>query len=348
MERVLMLGWDFPPKMEGGLDVHVSSVFEHLENTELALPERNCPEGERFHGIETGDEDMVERARQLSGEFVELAEDFDVVHTHDWIGAEAGRKAQKYAGTHWVSTMHSTASGRNRRPSHRIERLERAAVELPDAVIAVSQRLAEKLKEKYDRDCGTVRNAVSVPETGGRNVRAFHGIGEGADLVLYVGRLAEQKSVELLVKAVKDLDVELLVVGTGHRREALEKLVEILEVEQKVQFAGFVESSVLGDYYEAADVFVSPSRSEPFGLTVTEALVSGTPVVSTGSGASEVVESGITRVGRNSGSIAEGIEEALEDPPEVSMHERNWSEVAKEYRQVYSRVRSSTESISAG
>lgn len=350
---VLMLGWGYPPEIEGGLDIHVAEVFEQLlelgVDVRLALPRENCPEGEKFIALEPGKGDMVERARKMSSQFVEHAREFDVVHTHDWFGAEAGLKAKRHADCAWVSTLHSIGADRSRSPSERIRRLEKASVEAPDVVTTVSSRLANRIEDEYGRRPEVVRNGLSRPKSSGMDVREHHGIGGDEKLVLYVGRLAEQKSVELLVRAMDGLDAHLLVAGTGRRRESLEQLAEILGVRNQVHFAGFVDDKVLGDYYRAADVFASPSKNEPFGLTITEALVSGTPVVSTGSGAEELVESGSVSAGKRSESIREKLGEVLESPPEISYRDRTWKDVAEDYRKLYARLsRSSTDSTVPG
>jgi glycosyltransferase involved in cell wall biosynthesis len=147
---------------------------------------------------------------------------------------------------------------------------------------------------------------------------------------------------------MEGLEAELLVAGSGHREQALRRLAELIGVNQKVEFAGFVDSAELGDYYRAADVFVSPSMSEPFGLTITEALSCGTPVVSTGAGALELASSGALEVERNSDAIRNGVRKVLEAGPDAGIERREWRDVAEEYEQIYSEAISSTRSTSPG
>jgi len=80
--------------------------------------------------------------------------------------------------------------------------------------------------------------------------------------------------------------VTLVVGGSGHQTDQLKRFVELLGIEERVEFVGYVPEAELGDYYAAADAFVSPSYAEPFGITITEALESGTQVVATRAGAS--------------------------------------------------------------
>ncbi|MFB6209689.1 MAG: glycosyltransferase family 4 protein [Candidatus Nanohaloarchaea archaeon] len=338
--RILLVGWGFPPEIDGGLDIHVRHLFEELENrgieVKLALPEERAPERESIVPIETGDGDMVQKARKMSQEIADLSSDFDIIHTHDWFGSESGFKTRKYNGVIWVHTFHSLSSSRSRNPDERIEKMERAAAESSDGLIAVSQRLAEQVEENYGRGPRMIHNGFSKPPESGKDVRDALDI-EG-EMILFVGRHAEQKGVEHLIygfnKLLREKDATLVVGGEGHMKESLEKFVDILDIEDSVVFTGFIPREELGDYYREADVFVSPSIEEPFGLTITEALESGTPVVATGSGVEEIAGDSIFRIEPDSDSIKQGVEKALES--EVPVHEqRSWKEMADEVIETY-------------
>ncbi len=335
-----MLGWGYPPNIDGGLDIHVARLFDELKelgvNIDLALPEERAPEDEDVIALETGEGDMIERARNMSSEVVELARDYDIIHTHDWFGAEPGLKAKKYADVRWVSTFHSLSSQRSRNPSHRLEKMERGVVEESDELIAVSDMLADEVTDQYGRKPEVVHNGFSRIQTNGRNIKEEQGIDT---MIFYVGRHAEQKGLEHLLygfsKFLEDNNGTLVLGGDGHMRQPLEEFVELLGIEENVIFEGFIPEEELGDYYTSADVFVSPSINEPFGLTLTEAIEAGTPVVATRNGAEEVLpDNAIVSVEPESDSIASGIGKALErEVPEFES--RSWKEVAEETRDIY-------------
>lgn len=338
-----MLGWGYPPKIDGGLDIHVAKLFDELREmdveVELALPEDRAPEGEDIIPLETGEGDMMEKVRNLSSRFVKLAEEYDIVHTHDWFGSEPGLKAKKYSDVKWIATFHSLSSQRSRKPSKRIEETERGIVERADEVVAVSEMLAEEISEEYGRHPTVIHNGFSETEVRGRDVKKELGIDT---MIFYVGRHAEQKGLEHLLygfsKFLEDNDATLVLGGDGHMRQALEEFVSILGIENKVIFEGFIPEEELGDYYTSADVFVSPSINEPFGLTVTEAVEAGTPVVATKNGAEEVLpKDSIVTVEPESDSISQGIEKAMER--EVPEHEsRDWKKVAEETVEIYRKL----------
>ena len=115
-----------------------------------------------------------------------------------------------------------------------------------------------------------------------------HELGAGPDdfLIGGVGRLARSKGFDTLIRAYLDAGIagaRLALIGDGRERRRLEKLAA-----GRVHFAGFKPNAK--DYYQAFDLFVLPSRSEPLGRVVLEALDAGTPVLATATqGPSEIL-----------------------------------------------------------
>lgn len=336
-----MLGWGFPPKIEGGLDIHVAHLFEELRkknaDIDLALPEEYAPAGEDFIALESSSDHVLPKSREISSQVAELAKDYDIVHTHDWFGSEAGLKSKKYSDVKWVSTLHSLSSQRSRNTNEEGLKLERAAAEKSDRLIAVSNQLADEIKSRFGEKAEVIHNGFTKKEAQGRDVKEDFGIED--NMFFFVGRHTEQKGLEHLLYGFKKFLEEnsgtLVLGGKGHMQEALQEFTEILGIEENVLFPGFIPDKELGDYYSSADVFVSPSINEPFGLTITEALEHQTPVVAAESGAEEVLpDNTIVKVSPNSSEISRGIEEALEKNIGV-IEGRSWSKVAEETLEVY-------------
>lgn len=138
-----------------------------------------------------------------------------------------------------------------------------------------------------------------------RRLRDDLEIPENAPVALYVGRHVKEKGLEYLIDAFRDIadGIEptpyLVLVGDGDRKEKLERQASDLGT---VLFPGYVENEDLAPYYGLADVFVLPSIQteifrEPWGLVVTEAMASGTPVVTTGEVG--IAAAGVVRDGEN-------------------------------------------------
>lgn len=335
--KILIVGWGYPPKIDGGLDIAVKELFKGLQEkdieADLMLPADRAPEKENIIPADV-EGDMFSKAQQLSIAAAKKASDYDIIHTHDWFGAEAGFKASKYSDIKWVSTFHSLSSSRNRTPSEELEKLEKIAVENADKVTAVSDKLADEIEEKHGLRPETVHNGFSDVEA-----EKEVSLDTEKPIFFYVGRHAEQKGLEHLIygfdKYLEENKGLLVLGGDGHLKDSLKDFVEILGIEESVRFEGFIPDKELGSYYNAADVFVSPSINEPFGLTISEALNAGTPVVCTESGINELLPSkAVTLVEANSDSIAEGLEKSLKKDS-VEINGRNWDEMVKEYIEVY-------------
>jgi glycosyltransferase involved in cell wall biosynthesis len=102
--------------------------------------------------------------------------------------------------------------------------------------------------------------------------------------VLYVGRLAREKSVPTLLHAFTDVSTRrpesrLTIVGSGPERVELEALAEQLGIGHATRFAGALDGERLAAEYATASCLVLPSASEPWGLVVNEALHYGCPVI---------------------------------------------------------------------
>jgi glycosyltransferase involved in cell wall biosynthesis len=171
----------------------------------------------------------------------------------------------------------------------------------------------EYFRNPSEEDAAALRDRLDIPED--------------APVALYVGRHVKEKGLEYLIDAFRELvdDVEptpyLLLVGDGDRRDQLEERAEDLDT---VLFPGYVENEDLPPYYGLADVFVLPSVQteifrEPWGLVVTEAMASGTPVVTSsqvGIAAAGVVqdgENGYIVPERNPSALADRLERLLTD-----------------------------------
>ena len=152
------------------------------------------------------------------------------------------------------------------------------------AELASSGQPAEKIVVR--------RNGVevpdSLPERGGLRVAA--GIPADAKVILYLGRLSEKKSPDVLLRAFASLDekesstkLRLVFAGPddGGMKQSLRRMADVLGVSARVQIIGPVFTKDKWSAYRDADVFVLPSQNENFGNTAAEAVAAGTPVVVT-------------------------------------------------------------------
>lgn len=124
---------------------------------------------------------------------------------------------------------------------------------------------------------------VSTPEEIAA-LRKELGVQEDEQMVLFVGRVVEEKRVFELVDILdrtfeKTEKAKAVIVGDGAALKYMKKLASISPYADRFTFTGFIDNSLVHKYYEAADLFVSPSLSEMHSMTILEALTSGLPIV---------------------------------------------------------------------
>jgi phosphatidylinositol alpha-1,6-mannosyltransferase len=180
--------------------------------------------------------------------------------------------------------------------------IERRVIEGSDRVITVSEfsrrQLAESLGVDPDR-IDVVPNGIDARFAPGNGelVRRRHALG-AAPVVLSLGGLKPRKNLPLLLLAWRRVasahaGARLLIAGSGPLEAALRRRARALGLEGRVVFAGRITEADKVAYYNAADLFVSPSSLEGFGFTVGEAMSCGLPVVVSDRGAlPELVKDG--------------------------------------------------------
>ena len=157
--------------------------------------------------------------------------------------------------------------------------IERILTQLPDEHAVVSERTRRDLAAIGVQGSQFVPNGVDTA-----SIEAVAATDEPVD-VFFAGRLIPEKNPDLVVRAIDALretwpDVQGVLAGAGPERERVQGLVESRGLADAVRLPGFLEmhENVLA-HMAAADVLLLPSQREGFGITVLEALASGTPVV---------------------------------------------------------------------
>jgi glycosyltransferase involved in cell wall biosynthesis len=102
---------------------------------------------------------------------------------------------------------------------------------------------------------------------------------ESKPIIICVGRLMKEKNQEILIRAIKDMDVILLLIGDGPQYLELVSLVEKLDLKQKVRFERSIPNNEINSYYTSAKVFALPIKYGGFAIPALEAAASGIPVV---------------------------------------------------------------------
>ncbi len=161
-----------------------------------------------------------------------------------------------------------------------------------DSIIAPTSK-TEKALRTYG-----VRNNINIVPTGidiekfehhmdvdqQADLRKSYGIAEDDYLMLSLGRISKEKSIDAIVRQMPRIlkfipKAKLLVVGDGPFKQTLALMVEEMNLTKSVLFAGQIPFEKVGGFYGTADLFVNASQSETQGLTIIEAMASSLPVV---------------------------------------------------------------------
>ncbi len=231
---------------------------------------------------------------------IALNEQFDLIHAHDWTSYLAGVAAKLATGKPLVLHVHATSfdqAGSDNVDSE-IYAIERASFEYADSVVAISNYTKGIVCQKYNinPDKVTVVHNGIKPQTPATLPAVLHELkAQGKKIVFYNGRITIQKGVDYFVRAARkvvdhDPRVVFVISGWGDMEHQIMHLVGSLGLSQNVIFAGALWDEERDRMYQAADLLVMPSVSEPFGLVPLEAMQHGTPVlISKQSGVAEVL-----------------------------------------------------------
>jgi glycosyltransferase involved in cell wall biosynthesis len=219
-----------------------------------------------------------------------MREEFDLIHAHDWVTFPAAMEAARAAGLPWAAHFHSTEGERHPgRPDPVVEHLEREAARSAGVVIAPSKSTAKRLAEIYGADAAriqTVPNSLSPEEVALADMGGFE-----TRRVVFLGRLARQKGPDLYARIAEEVlktrpNVTFVAHGEGEEAGALSR--------SPVRVLGPVDWRGRGSAFRGASAIVVPSRAEPFGMVILEAMQHNVPVLyAAGSGAAEVLDSGV-------------------------------------------------------
>ncbi|KKQ25202.1 MAG: Glycosyltransferase [Microgenomates group bacterium GW2011_GWC1_37_12b] len=224
----------------------------------------------------------------------------DIIHSHDWFTFPAGIAAKEATNAPFVAQVHSTEIDRTggNSPNQTVFEIEKLGVQSADKVIAISQMQRNILNTSYDvspEKIEVVYNGASFFEKEKLPPTLEFYKSAGYKIVLFLGRITLMKGPEYFVRAAKRiLDYEkkviFVVVGNGDMFSQMLSEAVNLGIMNNFIFTGFLQGEDKHRIYQTADIYLMPSVSEPFGLTVLESIGNGTPVLlSKQSGVSEIV-----------------------------------------------------------
>ncbi len=317
--RVLMLAWEYPPHVVGGMGKHVLDLAPALAAVGVEVhvltpllrggaAHEVTPEGVHVHRIEPPhmeDYGFVTFALETSNVLEHAAHalqaeigGFDLVHAHDWLAASAAVALKHAWRRPLVATIHATERGRGQGflsangHSERINQLEWRLTYEAWRLIACSRFMAQQIHDYF----GTPLDKIDVVPNGiyvhpnpfasdeERLVFRRRFAQDDQPLAYYVGRIVYEKGLHILLDAWPRVlaalpNACLVIAGAGSYLPTLVQRAQELGIAAQVTFAGFIPDGERDQLYHAADVAIFPSLYEPFGIVALEAMAAGCPVV---------------------------------------------------------------------
>lgn len=338
--RILFVTHRYPPRT-GGIETHVREVATRLAERGHDVSVFTADSGDDVPSREILNNISIRRFQSLKvGDGFHFAPqlvlalrniDVDIIHAHNYhsfplLFAAAGATDERFVIT---THYHAQSQGRIRDVLLSLYRpLGRWALRQADSIVAVSEWERDKLLHDFGVRATIIPNGITMSrfDEASETERA-------RPYLLTVGRLEEYKGVQHIIRAMRSLPAyDLLIAGSGSYQKRLEQIALNENVTDQVVFLGYVEDDALPDLYANAEVYVSMSEAEAYGMTVAEALAAGTPCVVRSAGALQdwVQHSGTVGVSTVSPkSIRQAVQTATElDQP--TLEGRSWNDITAE------------------
>ncbi|MFD4208694.1 glycosyltransferase family 4 protein [Micromonospora tulbaghiae] len=332
--RILMLSWEYPPVLVGGLGRHVHALSVALaaaghEVTVVTRHAEGAPLEEYADGVRIvrAAEDPVRFPlatdsllawtmafnHTLTRAALRATESsaYDVIHAHDWLVAHTAMTLAEHLDVPLVTTIHATEAGRHQgwlpeEMNRTIHGVEQWLAGESGRVIVCSGYMRDEVGALFGVDAArvdVVPNGVEphrwrVPASAVVAARAR--FAADGPLITFAGRLVYEKGVQHLLAGLPRLrerhpGLRAVIVGDGPYKADLEAEVHRLGLGATVSMPGFLGGTDLPAVMAASDCFAVPSIYEPFGMVALEGAAAGAPLaVARTGGLAEIVEPGVT------------------------------------------------------
>lgn len=369
VSRVCFISSEYPPRVVGGLGVHVNQLTTalgaHLDvDVVLASPDdrdgyQSPPPRVHLQPLAnitpSYDEPVswLHFANRAADRINRMARESppDVIHCHDWVTVLAGIKCRYLLNVPLVFHLHLP----NR--TQLCASIENLGLVCADLITVNSEFMLEQLSSRQLGDHRSSLGRVEVVKNG-VDVNEFRPCDDWpADdgYILFVGRLVKQKGVEYLLRAIYQAkeqfpDLRLKIVGMGELESALKRLCTNFMISDRVEFLDWKSGQELVRLYQKAQMVIIPSIYEPFGMTALEALACQRPVVASRvGGLQEIIQhktTGFLAEPKDPLDLAQWIMTLLSSPDlrnEMGEAGRKfvlgngytWPQIARQYVQLY-------------
>lgn len=348
--KILMLTWEYPPNIVGGIARVVQGLSTNLvkkghEVHVITYQEGNLKadeveDGVYIHRVKNymiNPTNFTEWIMQLNFAMTERAISlintigkFDLVHAHDWLVLYSAKAIKHGFDIPITATIHATESGRQKGIHNQLQRyindvewlLSYEAQEIICNSFFMKKEIQNLFGVPYDK-VSVIPNGIPVDKFDGvekdwefrRNYAA-----DNEKILFFAGRIVPEKGIQVLFEAFKKVkahynDVKIVIAGSGTFMEELRQKAYDLGIYDHVYFTGRLNDEQISKMYKCIDIAVFPSTYEPFGIVALEGMLSGNPtIVSDAGGLDEIIQHGVNGMksyAGNPNSLADSILEIL-------------------------------------
>lgn len=351
--NILVLTWEFPPRIVGGIARHVAELYPELVNLGHQIhvitvqfgqaPAYEVVEGLQVHRVPVGESHnffhwigrMNESMGAYGGELIRSQGPFDLIHAHDWLVGDAAIALKHLFRIPLIATIHATEFGRNNGIHTDVQRYvsdqERLLAHEAWRIIVCTNYMRREViyalhmpPDKIDVIYNGIRAEKKQIEPGWDVLGFRRRFAEDDEkIVYYVGRITYEKGIVRLLQAAPYViqalkgKVKFVIIGGGNL-DPLKSQAWELGIADHCCFTGFMPDEDLDRFQTIANCAVFPSLYEPFGIVALESFAARVPVVvSDTGGLPEVVQhrrTGVVTATNDVESLAGGIVEVLNNP----------------------------------
>lgn len=269
---------------------HVYADFNYMNTNDLGCMEFSGKYPDNLH-------EEINNYSIVAG-VVARQQEFDIIHSHDWLTYPAGLHAKQISGKPLVLHVHATDFDRSRgNVNPTVYSIEKNGMDHADHIMCVSELTRQTVIHKYGQDpkkVSTVHNAVSPLSQ--EIMEIVPKKSEKEKIVTFLGRITMQKGPEYFVEAAamvlsKTKNVRFVMAGSGDMMTQMIHLAAERGIADRMHFPGFMKGKQVYEVLKASDVYIMPSVSEPFGISPLEAMQVSVPtIISKQSGCAEILD----------------------------------------------------------
>ncbi|MGE6894781.1 glycosyltransferase [Priestia flexa] len=340
---ILMLAWEYPPLVIGGLARHVFDLSRALAKSGHyvvvitafveGLPLYECMYGVHVYRVKSLQPhhadfltwvNSLNVAMALEGIRLAAATPFQVIHAHDWLVGTAAQGIASHVKKPLITTIHATEHGRNNgihnEMQQRIHQREEELVHESTAIIVCSTYMKKEIMELFNIEperisifpngidqhmvASVVNRSKEVAVKGKFKLR-------NAPIFFSIGRIVYEKGFQLLIQAAEyfkqvDIDIQFIIAGKGPLLHEFQQQIKNRNLDQYIKFIGYITDEERNCLLHLSTGVIFPSLYEPFGIVALEGMVAKKPtIVSETGGLKDIVNHRVTGLTFKPGVVEE-------------------------------------------